>query len=98
MLFIDRQMLLQVLARNVKRKSQIRVGKRITEVISSANSVKVKTQDGDSFTGDILVGGDGIHSVVRTEMWRIAREANSNCFPPKPLSGQCYCFTSSVHY
>jgi 2-polyprenyl-6-methoxyphenol hydroxylase-like FAD-dependent oxidoreductase len=80
-------MLLQILFQNVKRKSQIHLQKRVTEVIPSENSVTVKTQDGDSFTGDILVGADGIHSLVRKEMWRIASEAKSNCFPPNPQSG-----------
>jgi 2-polyprenyl-6-methoxyphenol hydroxylase-like FAD-dependent oxidoreductase len=88
MIFIDRQMLMQVLARNVKRKNQILVGKRVTEVIPSADGVTVKTKDGDSYTGDILVGADGIHSVVRKEMWRLARKAELNYFGPNPQSGQ----------
>lgn len=30
------------------------------------------TEAGVTYTGDLVVGADGIHSKVRSEMWRIA--------------------------
>lgn len=43
-------------------------------------------EDGTSYTGDILVGADGVNSKARSEMWRLADEqdpglvkADKNC-------------------
>ena len=33
--------------------------------------MKVETTDGRVFIGSIVVGADGVHSLVRQEMWRI---------------------------
>lgn len=30
------------------------------------------TEDGAVYTGDLIVGADGVHSSVRSEMWRLA--------------------------
>lgn len=32
------------------------------------------TDDGSVFTGDLVVGADGIHSRIRSEMWRLAED------------------------
>ncbi|KAI9152270.1 FAD-dependent monooxygenase andE [Paramyrothecium foliicola] len=74
-IFIDRQMLLQVLYENLKDRSKILTGCRVTKVIESKSSVKVMASDGRQFTGDIIVGADGIHSTIRKEMGRIAADA-----------------------
>lgn len=42
----------------------------------------VQTQDGCTYTADIVVGADGVHSTVRKKMWRNANEAGSNLFHP----------------
>ena len=34
-------------------------------------AVMIRTEDGSSYTGDVLVGADGIHSRVRREMARL---------------------------
>lgn len=36
------------------------------------SDVIVTTRDGDSFTGDLLLGADGVHSKVRQQMQRVA--------------------------
>lgn len=38
------------------------------------NKVKVKTSDGFFYHGDVIIGADGVHSQVRQEMARHARE------------------------
>ncbi|GAP87177.1 putative FAD binding domain-containing protein [Rosellinia necatrix] len=81
-IFIDRQMLLQVLYNNLKFKDRVLIQKRATRVDTFENHICVHTQDGSTYNGDIIVGADGIHSVVRTEMWRNANEAGSDSFGP----------------
>ncbi|KAJ3952413.1 hypothetical protein N0V92_011160 [Colletotrichum tropicale] len=70
--FVDRQMILEVLWRNLKNKDNILVNKKVTKVELEPSRVKVETGDGSSYYGDILVGADGVHSKVRNEMWRLA--------------------------
>ena len=83
--FHDRQRLLQVLHDNLKNKDKILLQKRVIEVAATSAGVSVQTQDGDTFAGDIIVGGDGIHSTVRKEMWRIADEISPGFFPEDEL-------------
>ncbi|GME33698.1 Monooxygenase FAD-binding protein [Neofusicoccum parvum] len=85
-MFIDRQMLLQVLFDNLKFKDRVLTQKRVTHVDTTEGCVHVRTQDGCTYSGDIVVGADGIHSAVRNEMWRNANEANSNLFHSDELS------------
>lgn len=75
MIILDRQMVLETLYDHVRDKSKVLMNKRVVSVINSEDCVEVKTDDGCSYTGDILVGADGIYSTVRKEMWRIANEA-----------------------
>lgn len=89
-------MLLQILYDNLNHKDRVLTNKRVAHVEMSATGVLVTTEDGSTYSGDILVGGDGVHSKVRQEMWRIASssastadafplvERSSECFPPPP--------------
>ncbi|KAF3802821.1 FAD-dependent monooxygenase andE [Colletotrichum gloeosporioides] len=72
MIFIDRQMLIQVLYSNLKYKEKVLTSKRAVSVDIMESSAQVTTKDGHVFSGDIVVGADGIHSTVRKEMWRNA--------------------------
>ncbi|KAF2200809.1 FAD/NAD(P)-binding domain-containing protein [Delitschia confertaspora ATCC 74209] len=44
---------------------EIECGKRTVGIVEDGEGVKLTFQDGDTATGDILVGCDGIHSVTR---------------------------------
>ncbi|CAG9986543.1 unnamed protein product [Clonostachys byssicola] len=79
--FLDRQMVLKVLYENVKDKSKILSSKRVNEVEMTDRGVIVKALDGSTYEGDILIGGDGIHSTVRSEMWRIANSERPGWIP-----------------
>ncbi|OHF03728.1 FAD binding domain-containing protein [Colletotrichum orchidophilum] len=70
--FVDRQMILEVLWKNLKNKDKILVSKQVIRVSLEPSKVRVETSDGQSYLGDILVGADGVHSRVRSEMWRLA--------------------------
>ncbi|OLN86855.1 FAD-dependent urate hydroxylase 4 [Colletotrichum chlorophyti] len=81
-IFIDRQMLLQVLYDNLKNKDRVLPSKRVKHVEVIKNGVQVHTEDGSVFDGDIVVGADGIHSTVRKEMWRLGHQSSPGYFPP----------------
>ncbi|KAJ6489681.1 FAD binding domain-containing protein [Mycena vitilis] len=80
-IFIDRQMAIEVFHENLKNKSKVLVNKRVVNVQPVANGVQVTTQDGSIYSGDILVGADGVHSTIRKEMWRLGDELSPGRFP-----------------
>jgi salicylate hydroxylase len=59
-------------------------GKKTVEIEETADKVTVKFEDGESCTADILVGCDGIHSIVRSNHVDPARE--------KTYTGICNAF------
>nr|RBQ96849.1 hypothetical protein FVER53263_04386 [Fusarium verticillioides] len=71
-IFIDRQMLMQVLYNKLKSKASVHPGQKVVSVFELDNGIQVTTDKGKVVKGDILVGADGIYSNVRKEMWRIA--------------------------
>ncbi|KAH7385692.1 FAD-binding domain-containing protein [Pyrenochaeta sp. MPI-SDFR-AT-0127] len=79
--FLDRQMVLKVLYDNIRDKTKVMTGKRVQTVVMTDDGVRVKTADGSSYAGDILVAADGIHSTVRDEMWKIANETSPGWIP-----------------
>ncbi|KAH8774743.1 FAD binding domain-containing protein [Diaporthe sp. PMI_573] len=80
--FIDRQMLLQVLYEHIRHKERVLTEKRVSGVQMDDSGVTVKTHDGSTYTGDILIGADGVRSTIRQEMWRLASQEKHNVFPP----------------
>ncbi|KAF5628110.1 FAD binding domain protein [Fusarium tjaetaba] len=79
-IFIDRQMFLQILFDNIQSKDRVMTRKRVVCVETAENHVCVHTQDGCTYTGDIVVGADGVHSAVRKEMWRNGVESDPGSF------------------
>lgn len=47
----------------------IRLGKAAQSFSQSASAVELTLSDGTSASGDVLIGADGIHSLVRTQMF-----------------------------
>ncbi|KAH7087118.1 hypothetical protein FB567DRAFT_629141 [Paraphoma chrysanthemicola] len=89
-IFIDRQAVLQVLYDSLKFKDRIFTNKRVNRIEHGDDCVKVFTQDGSMYSGDFVIGADGIHSTVRQEMWRLSREDKSQLFTSDPISDlQC---------
>ncbi|KAJ0142365.1 Uncharacterized protein HZ326_14827 [Fusarium oxysporum f. sp. albedinis] len=82
MVFLDRQMLLKVLYDNIKDKSKILTNKRVVRTELVNGGVHAVTSDGTIIAGDILVGADGVHSTVRSEMWRLAGRLSPGLFDP----------------
>ena len=65
----ERRVFLQVLYDCLQDKTCIRTGRPVREVIQSVSGVEVKLEDGTIVTGDMVLGCDGVHSLVRTAMW-----------------------------
>lgn len=67
---------------NLNDKSKIKLQKRISKVDHSERGVIVTCDDGTTISGDVLIGCDGVHSVVRNEMWRLAHLHEQRSFDP----------------
>lgn len=74
--FTDRQYVLETLYNNLKDKSKVLVGKKLTTVRQHASGVTVICEDGTSYTGDVLAAADGVNSKAKSEMWRLADEVD----------------------
>lgn len=81
-------MVLKVLWDNLKHKDRVFLNKQVTHVELEPSGVKVTTSDGQTFSGDILVGADGVHSKVRSEMWRLADTLQPGYIPPSEYTGE----------
>ncbi|KAJ3488771.1 hypothetical protein NLG97_g6138 [Lecanicillium saksenae] len=73
-----RQHLLNVLYDNLRDRSKILVNKRVQEIIETDSGVEVLTTNGEVYSGDIVIGADGVHSIVRKEMRRMAAKVSPN--------------------
>lgn len=81
-MFLERQSVLRILHNKLQSKSQIELQKKISSVDHTESGVIVTCQDGTSISGDVLVGCDGVHSMVRREMWRLAHLHEQSTFDP----------------
>ncbi|OQD97285.1 hypothetical protein PENVUL_c084G02008 [Penicillium vulpinum] len=72
--FLERQKMLQILFDAQPHKSKILCGKKVKKIDDFEESMTVYTEDGSTYTGDLVVGADGVHSRARTEMWQIAEK------------------------
>lgn len=79
-IFFDRQWLLKVLYDHLVHKDRVKLNKKVYQVKLVPGGVEVHTKDGDTFKGSMVVGADGIHSTVRTEMFRLAGEMQPDHF------------------
>jgi 2-polyprenyl-6-methoxyphenol hydroxylase-like FAD-dependent oxidoreductase len=70
--FGERVNYLRSIYNNLKDKSKVLVGKGVVSVEESDTEVTVRCEDGSSYTGDILVGADGVRSKIKEELWKIA--------------------------
>lgn len=87
-------MLLSTLYGNLSSKDKIPIGKRVQRVKSLRDRVQVVTADGEELAGDLLIGADGVYSVIRQEMWRLAEEVQSAPCSRNDWDGECWILKS----
>lgn len=85
--FIDRQMAIEVFYNRLEDNSKVLVNRRVAEVKPLATGIQVTTQDGSTYTGDIAVGADGVHSTVRKIMWEIGDKLSPGYLPKSDQTG-----------
>jgi hypothetical protein len=91
---IGRWDLLQILLRNLKLdRNRILMNKRALEITQRASKMVVKCSDGSHFTGDMVIGADGIHSIIRKVIYRQVNES-PNAFT-KIMSSKLYTLLST---
>lgn len=96
--FMDRQTVLQTLYNKIQNKSKVLTGKRVEAIDSSDPTVvKVITTDGSIYSGDIVVGADGIHSTVRQEMARLNVNTGRDYLEEKSFSATYSCVFGISH-
>nr|AGN73056.1 FAD dependent monooxygenase [Epichloe funkii] len=72
--FLERQRFLQILYDKLKSKDCVFTNKRVVSIASGQDKVTAKTSDGAKYLADIVIGADGVHSIVRSEIWRHLKE------------------------
>ncbi|KAL2019326.1 hypothetical protein VTK56DRAFT_9793 [Thermocarpiscus australiensis] len=69
---IERTDLLRILYDNLPHKSCVRTRIKITDVKQFPDKVEVHLEDGTVETGDMIIGADGVHTLMRSYMWEHA--------------------------
>ncbi|KAJ5815880.1 hypothetical protein N7447_008113, partial [Penicillium robsamsonii] len=78
--FLDRQKLLQILATESVQSSRLKLDRKVESIETSPGGVMVRTSNGHTYQGDLVVGADGVHSRVRAEMCRLANASHEDIF------------------
>ena len=91
-----------MLYNNLRDKSRALSGKEVADIVHGSDGVTVWCSDLSSYSGDIVVGSDGVFSKTREKMWQLAEaehpalvEADRKCrhcnlagsSPVSPLTG-----------
>ena len=75
---VPRRILLERLLKGFPT-DRIRCNSRAVRVINDGNGVRVDFEDGSSADGDVLIGADGLHSVVRNVVGAPAAKSTGWC-------------------
>nr|BAM84049.1 FAD-dependent monooxygenase [Tolypocladium album] len=69
--FLERQKFLQILYSKIRYKERVHTGQKAVRIESHESHVVVRTAD-KQYSGHLVVGADGVHSIVRSEIWRLS--------------------------
>ncbi|KAI0195032.1 FAD/NAD(P)-binding domain-containing protein [Astrocystis sublimbata] len=91
---ISRHDLTRILYESLPPSAQAKIlpRKRVSEIQTTADGATVTCKDGTSYPGTIVVGADGAHSIVRSQMRSLALAAGSsrvNAEKPYLTTYQC---------
>ncbi|KAG0373019.1 hypothetical protein BGX24_012274 [Mortierella sp. AD032] len=76
---------------------KVHFGKRVTTIHDDGERVQVRTEDGTSFDGDILVGADGAYSTVRQQLYKtLLKEKKFPESDKEELPFSCICLVGQT--
>lgn len=76
--FQARHEVVVILERNIKSKERLRTGKRVVTVNQDEKGATAYCEDGSRYRAQMVVGADGVHSVVRREVLKMVKEKDAN--------------------
>lgn len=77
----DRQALVSHLYEGLPDKSYIHTNRRLERIEHTETGVCIHLADGSVEVGDMVIGADGVHSLVRQLMWDYASEFEPGTIP-----------------
>ncbi|KAH9863365.1 hypothetical protein IAQ61_009642 [Plenodomus lingam] len=86
MIVTNRGQCVSHLYENLPDKSRVHGGRKLDYIEHTANGVRVHFADGSFEEGDIVIGADGVHSHVRSEMWNYASKFDQTAIPDSDKS------------
>lgn len=88
--FLSRHDCLKILFDKIQQKSRVHLLKEVIKIEAGNLGEKgyVETKDGSIYTGDIIIGADGVRSSVRRELWRIADSETPGYIPKQDKTGE----------
>ena len=69
---LERKSILLALYGRISEKEKVLLDKQVKGIRYEDPKTVVTCTDGTTYYGDVVVGADGVHSVVRNEMWRLS--------------------------
>nr|A0A455LLV4.1 RecName: Full=FAD-dependent monooxygenase ntnA; AltName: Full=Nectripenoid biosynthesis cluster protein A [Nectria sp. (in: ascomycete fungi)]AYO60864.1 FAD-dependent monooxygenase NtnA [Nectria sp. (in: ascomycete fungi)] len=96
--FLSRHDCLKILFNKIQQKSRVHLLKEVIKIEAGNLGEKgyVETKDGSIYTGDIIIGADGVRSSVRRELWRIADSESPGYIPKQDKTGIVSFYTAVV--
>jgi len=95
---MERRLALEIMYDNLPDKSKILSGKKATHVSETQNGVRVTLADGSHEEGDIVVGCDGVRSMVRDKIWEMADKAAPNLISDREKNCKSMSFPEATTY
>jgi FAD dependent monooxygenase len=98
--FFEREELLRVLYKNIPDKENIQTSQQVTDLQLGKNLVIARTKQGRTWKAPIVVGADGIHSLVRKFIWKEMDQGSkgSSLSESEAIVAEYYCiFGVSVY-
>ncbi|EAQ92008.1 hypothetical protein CHGG_00243 [Chaetomium globosum CBS 148.51] len=75
LLVLERREFLQIMYDKLPDKSYIKTSSGVKSIKETPEGVEVTLVNGDVETGDMVIGADGVYSMVRSVMWEQANKA-----------------------
>ena len=90
---LERREFLQILYDQLPDKSYIKTSSGVKDIKNIPGGVEVTLTNGDVERGDIVLGADGVYSMVRSVMWEQANKATPGLITVQEKTSEYVCFT-----